>query len=1509
MKRSRFLHGIGLVSLLLFLLPIAAPLSLARDTRVNLPAASGRALRLFPVYEDVQHALDQIWTVGLVDAPRDFKNLGERSLVVDEGFHPHIAYAGRQLYYAEYDGSAWQFETVDGNLGATGGVPALALDSAGQPGIAYQASRNLKYAWRVDNTWQIMAVANGGYFPSLALDAAGHPNIAYGTSATGPQLRYAWFDGTNWHVESLGDGGRPSLVLDAAGHPHIAYNDGTLRYAWHDGSTWHIETVDLSASERISLALDITGQPHIVYDADGLHYAWHDGVGWRKETISATGEDASLVLDAAGRPHVGYREGNTLRYAWHDGDTWYFTTAAEGDAYHYISAALDPLENFNLSWLDPAAGLLHHAWYDGTTWWLEPVDRTGDVGRYSSLALDAVSQPYVSYCWYHDYWNPYPSQCDSLEVAYFDGSAWQRETVERGPDTGYDTSLALDGQNHPQVSYRRADALRYATYDGADWQLTTVDAAGIAAGGTSLALDSNLSEGQARPHISYQYNSALLPLCSVDNGTLKQCVSPSAEALTALKHAWHSGNNWYTEIIETSTTGSYRHSALVLDAAGRPHISYGFYSDYGVDFLKYAWYDGTDWQVQAVDSGEGVGGYTSLALDSAGRPHISYLGGNTLRYAWHDGTSWHLQTVDNGGTYTSLTLDAADRPHISYYDWANYRLRYAWHDGAVWHLESPDDDVNVGMDTALALDAAARPYITYYDAVHHDLRIATQCVPLTGVEVTGPTLLPAGGSGLYTAWPLPPDASLPISYAWDNGATGPTAWYSWPTTGTHTITVNAANLCGQAQGTMVVSVTCQPVEAVQLAGPHTVPTGQTATYQAIIEPISPSLPLTITWSNGSVGPTAAYSWTMTGTYTVAVTATNVCGEAQAALTVTAFCQPVEGLQVQGPRQLPLGEVGSYEAFPQPITASLPLTLTWDNGVTGPTAAYSWTMTGTYTVTVTGTNACGSAQESFSVTVFCQPVEGVVVDGPLTLPVSATGVYTAVVQPISATLPITFTWSTGFSYGSYAAAGKQSSFSSAETAITATAAYSWTTAGTYTLSVTATNACGMGQGNLVVQVIETVPYVRMLPIIPKVYTPPPCEPVHDAIFSRTPLTPTVGQLVTFTASASGTAPISFTWAMGDGVTKTGAIVTHAYAATGTYTVLLTATNDCGQDVATRTLTVVCTPPHDADFAWACSREKGWGSAALPSLSPGQNFGILMPEFCTPTVGQVVAFTASVTGTTPLTYTWRFGDSSWVVGPLAAITHTYAVTGTYMVTLLAANPCGQDVATHTLSVLPAPCEPVHGTDFAWIPLTPTVGQMVTFTASASGTAPISFTWSLGDGVTATGALVTHTYAVTGTYMVLLTATNACGQDFTTHTLAVIPPPCAPVYGADFTWTPVTPTVGQVVTFTASASGTAPISFSWALESGITATGAIVTHTYATTGTYTVTLTVINACGVEVVSHTVMVGMGGRVSLFRSPFTVLRACTGQLLGPTRWPDRARVLRPAEIGWCWPGSGPRPG
>jgi len=73
----------------------------------------------------------------------------------------------------------------------------------------------------------------------------------------------------------------------------------------------------------------------------------------------------------------------------------------------------------------------------------------------------------------------------------------------------------------------------------------------------------------------------------------------------------------------------------------------------------------------------------------------------------------------------------------------------------------------------------------------------------------------------------------------------------------------------------------------------------------------------------------------------------------------------------------------------------------------------------------------------------------------------------------------------------------------------------------------------------------------------------------------------------------------------------------------------------------------------------------------------------------------------------------------------------------------------------------CVPVSQVDFAWLPIEPFEDEVITFTATASGTEPIDFGWDFGDGITGTGEIATHAFAEPGPYSVALSAVNACSS----------------------------------------------------------------------------------------------------------------------------------------------------
>jgi PKD repeat protein len=136
-------------------------------------------------------------------------------------------------------------------------------------------------------------------------------------------------------------------------------------------------------------------------------------------------------------------------------------------------------------------------------------------------------------------------------------------------------------------------------------------------------------------------------------------------------------------------------------------------------------------------------------------------------------------------------------------------------------------------------------------------------------------------------------------------------------------------------------------------------------------------------------------------------------------------------------------------------------------------------------------------------------------------------------------------------------------------------------------------------------------------------------------------------------------------------------------------------------------------------------------------------------------------------------------------------------------------------------------------------------------------VSYIWDFGDGETAAGADVTHTYAASGTYGLQLTVTDDDGSaDTASQTIRVEDPvnypPTAVITG------PVSGVVGEPLTFSGSASNDSDgniVSYSWDFGDGVLGTGVVVSHTYTITGSYVITLTVtddddlINSAGYPV------------------------------------------------------------
>ncbi len=329
--------------------------SLALDAAGNPHIAYSDDTNLTLKYAEWTGTSWAIQTVAPVSSQADGWQAQSISLALDSAGKPRIAFtyswtfrvswAGNKiatLKYAEWTGTAWSVQTVDGvavpprQYNDSGEFCSLALDSSDTPHISYRGDTGtahvLRHAKRIGTNWSIETADpnSSGEYTSIALDSAGNPHISNYRSASWA-LSYSSWNGTLWRTEFVGaaDVGSTSLALDANGGPHIAFVDSytppnsnkefAAKYATSGSAGWSVRAAsDWGRGQSPSLALDPAGNPHIVHRAWTLNYYQNPGSGWTSQQLDPNGGGAaSLKIDATGSPHVSYydKTSNVLMYA------------------------------------------------------------------------------------------------------------------------------------------------------------------------------------------------------------------------------------------------------------------------------------------------------------------------------------------------------------------------------------------------------------------------------------------------------------------------------------------------------------------------------------------------------------------------------------------------------------------------------------------------------------------------------------------------------------------------------------------------------------------------------------------------------------------------------------------------------------------------------------------------------------------------------------------------------------------------------------------------------------------------------------------------------------------------------------------------------------------------------------------------------------------------------------------------------------------------------------------
>jgi gliding motility-associated-like protein len=703
--------------------------------------------------------------------------------------------------------------------------------------------------------------------------------------------------------------------------------------------------------------------------------------------------------------------------------------------------------------------------------------------------------------------------------------------------------------------------------------------------------------------------------------------------------------------------------------------------------------------------------------------------------------------------------------------------------------------------------------------------------------------------------------------------------------GTYNVTLTANNAAGcSAAVTHAVLVNIVPVAAftssTACVGQNTSFTDQTT-----------GSPISWNWTFGDASPNGntqnpSHSYASAGTYTTTLIAAAGSGCADT-ITHTVTVNPVPTAQFSF-----VSVCANDTTFFNSTSLGNPTTFNWNFGdatfdnTNNPSPSHIYTSGGTFNVTLTAGYATGCTNSIvIPVTVYPRTVPA------FTSTIPCLGGATNFTDQ-TANSPVSWQWD--FGDGSPLSSTQNPS-------------HTYATSGTFPVTIVTSNSFGC-----VDSITNNV----------TVYPLPVANFVADTVCQ--------GAASQFTDGSSFA--VGWNWDFGDATpNSTLTSPTHSYAAQGTYTVTLIVFNAQGcSDTIAHTVVVRPNPVSAFTVTTAChTYPTAYTDNSTSAVSWEWNFGDLSPANftqspsyvfanpgnystslvvsnifgCTDTSVQtvtvlpqpqagfvntlvcakdMVTFTDTTTGA-PAQWTWDFGDGS-PTDPNQNPTHTYLVGGTYNITLIAGNNAGCiDTLQMPITVNSVPVPAFTATSVC-------LGNITAFTDGSFDTSPITnYFWDFGDGNNSLSSNPNYIYQNPGTYTVTLTVTNTHGCDSTiTGTVTVTGIPVA-----DFVYDTVC--VGSPTNFTDISTGS-PSSWLWDFGDATTGnTGPTIQHTYATYGTYLVSLIVSGGSGctdqqfhVVTVSNTVQAAMN-----LSSP-----SCENSSITFT---DASVVNNATITGWNW--------
>jgi hypothetical protein len=376
-----------------------------------------------------------------------------------------------------------------------------------------------------------------------------------------------------------------------------------------------------------------------------------------------------------------------------------------------------------------------------------------------------------------------------LLYSYILSADWQYYILDKTP-AGDINSIVLDSNNRPYILfyYIGGNALTLAHWTGCKWIYEPLSSYENYGSDSSLAIDNkenihasfrdcetdDLMYGYRDKDTWYIYkidnedNAGPFNSIAIDSKGyphIAYCREYNNDNNAELRYAFYDGTKWNIEVVDNEYQEEGYFCSLALDSNDYPHISYMDYVPNSGWNLKYARWDGTKWikEVISAENNYSFGHFnTDIVVDSNNRPHIVYRGGYGYKYLYYlyfDGSSWNKEVVDLCVGGLSLALDSNECPCIAYL--STLYLKYAHWDGSKWILENAKRGLFGQLQISLALDSNNYPHISCdnYYSEPYSIYYIWYGEPLVGITLTSFSAKP-NGSSVVLDWSVTTDEDI-----------------------------------------------------------------------------------------------------------------------------------------------------------------------------------------------------------------------------------------------------------------------------------------------------------------------------------------------------------------------------------------------------------------------------------------------------------------------------------------------------------------------------------------------------------------------------------------------------------------------------------------------------------------------------------------------------------------------------------------------------------------------------